>query len=146
LADALADAEFKLKEDLIAARKDAGLEQKDVAEEMGVDKSTISRFERLDSNPTLSMLRNYAYEVGAVVTYSVVPIEEHINRQRLARFMPGISLSTSAELAGASWVVRRVLPGVVVYDFRGPSLHSPFPTRETAAPKTTVTTIQDVHI
>ncbi|MGV9676382.1 helix-turn-helix domain-containing protein [Nocardia sp. NPDC003482] len=73
LAAALADAEFQLKDDLVAARKAAGLDQKDVAEIMGVDKSTVSRFERLDSNPTLSMIRYYAHAVGVLVHYKVDP-------------------------------------------------------------------------
>lgn len=71
LAAELAEAEFALKEKLVAAREAAGLRQVDVAEKLGVDKSTISRFERLDSNPTLSMLRYYAHAIGALVTHDV---------------------------------------------------------------------------
>ncbi|MQY31317.1 hypothetical protein NRB56_69260 [Nocardia sp. RB56] len=78
LADMLAEAEFDLKDALVAARKAAGLEQKDIAEQIGVDKSTISRFERLDSNPTLTMIRNYAYAVGAVVRFDIVPFDQAV--------------------------------------------------------------------
>ena len=76
LADALAEQEFKLKDMLVEARKAADLEQVDIAEMIGVDKSTISRFERLDSNPTLSMIRNYAYAVGCLVKHDVVSFPE----------------------------------------------------------------------
>ncbi|WP_433568136.1 helix-turn-helix domain-containing protein (plasmid) [Nocardia sp. CA-151230] len=91
LAKALANAEFRLKDDLIAARNEAGLDQKDIAELIGVDKSTISRFERLDSNPTLSMIRNYAYAIGALVSYKVEPFEEPAPAARMVQLFPGVA-------------------------------------------------------
>ncbi|MEU3011076.1 helix-turn-helix domain-containing protein [Nocardia asteroides] len=76
LAEALADQELTFKRKLVESRKAAGLEQTDVAELIGVDKSTISRFERLDSNPTLAAIRNYAYAVGCLAKLDVVPFPE----------------------------------------------------------------------
>lgn len=71
LAGALADAEFDLKEKLVATRKAAGLSQADVAAALRRKVRDIKAFERLDSNPTLSMIRYYAYAVGALVTFDV---------------------------------------------------------------------------
>ncbi|MFD3594298.1 multiprotein-bridging factor 1 family protein [Nocardia sp. NPDC058640] len=71
LADALADQEIQLKEKLVAARKALRFEQAEIAEWMRVDVHTIAEFERLDSNPTLSMIRNYAFMVGCLVKYDV---------------------------------------------------------------------------
>ncbi|WP_433679963.1 helix-turn-helix transcriptional regulator [Nocardia sp. CA-119907] len=87
LADALADQEFRLKDKLVEARKAADLEQVDIAQMIGVDKSTISRFERLDSNPTLSMIRNYAYAVGCLVKHDVVPFPEPQPDERMTHLM-----------------------------------------------------------
>lgn len=102
LADALADQEFNLKDKLVEARKAAELEQIDIAEMIGVDKSTISRFERLDSNPTLAMVRNYAYAVGCLVKHDVVafpepPIHERIDH--LLEILKGTLLSPSPTVA-----------------------------------------------
>ncbi len=71
LAGELAEQEFLLKEQLIDARRSAGMSQAAVARELGLNKSAVSRFERLDSNPTLSLIRHYAHTVGALVTFDV---------------------------------------------------------------------------
>ena len=67
----LADAEFALKEKLVAARQAVGLSQADVAKKLGQREKDIAAFERLDSNPRLSMIRCYAHAIGALVTFDV---------------------------------------------------------------------------
>lgn len=78
LAGSLADAEFDLKERLVDARKAAGLSQANVAAALRRKVRDIKEFERLDSNPTLSMIRYYAHTVGVLVTFDV---EEWADRQ-----------------------------------------------------------------
>ncbi|QRY48144.1 helix-turn-helix transcriptional regulator [Mycolicibacterium boenickei] len=70
-AIALARAELKMLKDLVELRHHSGLTQQDVADAIGRDKSAVSRFERLDSDPRLSTVRRYARAVGAMVTHSV---------------------------------------------------------------------------
>lgn len=69
----LAKEELAFKRALVQARKDANLSQTQVADLLGVNKSAISRFERSDSNPTLSMIRHYAHAVGALIRFQVQP-------------------------------------------------------------------------
>ncbi|MFF3226163.1 helix-turn-helix domain-containing protein [Nocardia suismassiliense] len=73
LSRRLAKEELAFKKRLVQARHDSGLSQTDVAELLGVNKSAISRFERADSNPTLSMIRHYAHAIGALVIHDVEP-------------------------------------------------------------------------
>jgi transcriptional regulator with XRE-family HTH domain len=68
---ALARAELQMLSDLVALRRSKGYSQQDVADAIGRDKSSISRFERLDADPRLSTIRRYARAVGAIVNYEV---------------------------------------------------------------------------
>lgn len=70
-AQALAAADRHLKSQLIRAREQRGLSQRQVAERMGVTQQAVNKFERYDSDPKLSTLRRYANAVGAVVTHDV---------------------------------------------------------------------------
>lgn len=67
----LAEADLRLRQRLVSARRSAGLTQADVAELLGVKQSSISQFERYDNDPRLSTIRRYALAVGAEVTHSV---------------------------------------------------------------------------
>ncbi|MFC9876700.1 helix-turn-helix transcriptional regulator [Nocardia salmonicida] len=143
LADALADQEFQLKEKLVAARKAAELEQVDIAEALGVDKSTVSRFERLDSNPTLAMIRNYAYAVGCLVKHDVVAFPEeppYARTDHLLRILQAALVSHNIEAAlgrprvfadvdiswfGKDFDLRLLHTGIPHYQFE-PSRHSSF--------------------
>ncbi|MGY1948636.1 helix-turn-helix domain-containing protein [Nocardia asiatica] len=73
LSRRLAQEELAFKRALVKARQESGLSQTQVADLLGVNKSAISRFERVDSNPTLAMIRHYAHAVGALVTHRVEP-------------------------------------------------------------------------
>ncbi|WP_204801904.1 helix-turn-helix domain-containing protein [Mycobacterium riyadhense] len=70
-AIALAGAELDMLSDLVRLRHRKGLTQEDVANAIGRDKSAVSRFERLDSDPRLSTVRRYARAVGAMVEHRV---------------------------------------------------------------------------
>lgn len=71
----LAEADDELLEQLVALRKTKGMRQKDVAERMRRDKSAVSIFEQLGSDPHLSTIRRYAAAIGAIVTHSVGDFE-----------------------------------------------------------------------
>ncbi|MGW4366281.1 helix-turn-helix transcriptional regulator [Nocardia takedensis] len=73
LSRRLAEEELRFKRELVQARTAAGLTAEQVAHIIGVNVKAISEFERLDSNPTLSMVRYYAHAVGALVTWGVQP-------------------------------------------------------------------------
>ncbi|QFP97009.1 helix-turn-helix DNA binding protein [Gordonia phage Suerte] len=67
-----AAAEVAFKKQLVAAREAAGLSQRRLADLMGVDNSTISRMERLDSDPRLSDLRQYLTQCKAALSLNVI--------------------------------------------------------------------------
>lgn len=70
------DAEFKLLEQMIEARKEAGLSQADVAERMGTNKSNISRLENSmfqSPSPTLATLKKYAAAVDCHIEINLIP-------------------------------------------------------------------------
>lgn len=67
-----AAAEIAFKQQLVAAREHAGLSQRRLADLLGVDNSTVSRMERVDSNPRLSDIREYLTQCGAALQISVV--------------------------------------------------------------------------
>lgn len=71
LATHLADEDERLLFELIKARKDAGLSQKDVADRLAIKQPSVAKFERYDSDPRLSTIRRYALAVGARVEHSV---------------------------------------------------------------------------
>lgn len=58
------EAEFKLIDQLISMRSQAGLTQEQVAERMNTQKSNISRLERGNSNPSWATLMKYANACG----------------------------------------------------------------------------------
>lgn len=74
----LARGQVKRDRDLIRSlvrirktRESQGLSQKEVASRMGTDQSVVSRFENLESNPTLRTIRSYAIAIGAEIAYEV---------------------------------------------------------------------------
>ncbi|MEH0148090.1 helix-turn-helix transcriptional regulator [Corynebacterium sp. Q4381] len=75
IRDAASDAEARLAlaDALRAARRAAGLTQKDVAEAMGTTQSAISDLERGDTDPQLSTLQRYARATGARLDVDVRP-------------------------------------------------------------------------
>ncbi|OBA88778.1 hypothetical protein A5633_08390 [Mycolicibacterium elephantis] len=70
-AKALARNDLEMLADLVRLRQELGLTQEDVAKVIGRDKSAVSRFERLDSDPRLSTVRRYARAVGALIEHRV---------------------------------------------------------------------------
>ncbi|AZG43591.1 helix-turn-helix transcriptional regulator [Gordonia insulae] len=72
IAKASVRNEFALKRALVDAREAAGLNQAQLANQMGVNRSTISRMERVDSNPRISELIEYAMHVGVILKMRVV--------------------------------------------------------------------------
>ena len=74
--DALAD-EFEALEELLSARRSAGLTQAQVAERMGVSQATIGRLESSAGSrkhaPSLSSLRRYADALDCDLLIALVP-------------------------------------------------------------------------
>jgi predicted transcriptional regulator len=58
------EAEYKIIEEIITARKEKKLTQKDLAELIGTKQSNISRLESGNYNPTLDFLNRIALAVG----------------------------------------------------------------------------------
>lgn len=71
LREALAREDSDFLEQLVQMRKDKGLTQQSVAERMHRDKSAVSNFERLSSDPHLSTIRRYAAAIGACISHQV---------------------------------------------------------------------------
>lgn len=66
-----ASADIEMLSSLVSIRRQSGLTQTEVAEEMGRDKSAVCRFERLDSDPRLSTVRRYAGAIGVLITHNI---------------------------------------------------------------------------
>ena len=76
LARALRDADDQLFKDLVAARKNQGLTQKQMAQRMDTTQAAVSRFESGRTDPHLSTLRSYAMALGVVVRQAARPTWE----------------------------------------------------------------------
>jgi len=70
-----AEADDRLRYDLIGARKQSGLTQSQVAEIVGVTQPTVAAFEHHENDPRLSTLRRYAVAVGVTITHDVEPFD-----------------------------------------------------------------------
>ncbi|WP_418346096.1 helix-turn-helix domain-containing protein [Rhodococcus pyridinivorans] len=95
LARQLSAVELAFKQSLIQLRKDADLTQDAVSKLMGVDKSAVSRFERIDSNPRLSTIRAYALAVDAMVEMKAEKFVPEVHRHSDSSYG-----SSTASIAG----------------------------------------------
>ena len=66
------EAEYKIIREIIMARKERNLTQKDLAELIGTKQSNISRFERGNYNPTIDFLNKMAHAVGKQLEVRIV--------------------------------------------------------------------------
>lgn len=66
-ANSLAREERDFLAQLVGLRKKSGLTQSGVAEILGVSQQAISKFESLESSPTLATIITYAHAIDAVV-------------------------------------------------------------------------------
>ncbi len=67
----LARSENRLIRQLIEMRERRGLKPAELAREMGVDRSVVTRFEAGGTNPTIATINRYAEAVGAMIHYDV---------------------------------------------------------------------------
>ena len=65
------EAEYKIIEEIIMARKERNLTQKDLAELIGTKQSNISRLESGNYNPTIDFLKKIAVAVGKELKVSI---------------------------------------------------------------------------
>ena len=66
------EAEYKIIEEIIMARKKKKLTQKDLAELIGTKQSNISRFESGNYNPSLEFLNKVAHAVGKELKVKII--------------------------------------------------------------------------
>ena len=66
------EAEYKIIEEIITARKEKNLSQKDLAELIGTRQSNISRLERGNYNPSLDFLNKIAHAMGKELEVRIV--------------------------------------------------------------------------
>jgi transcriptional regulator with XRE-family HTH domain len=70
-AKKLAENDYRLINELIQQRIDKGLSQQDVADRLGITQQAVSRFEKMDNDPRLSSIREYAHAIEALVWHAV---------------------------------------------------------------------------
>ena len=68
----LNETEYRIIEEIILARKERNLTQKDLAEFIGTKQSNISRLESGNYNPTIDFLNKIAVAVGKELKVSIV--------------------------------------------------------------------------
>ena len=73
--DAL-EPEFAIIQELIDARKESGLTQKQLADRTGITQADISRLENGNANPSLRTLQRLAAGMGMRVKLEFVPAAE----------------------------------------------------------------------
>jgi len=66
------EAEYKIIGEIIMARKEKNLTQKDLAALIGTKQSNISRFERGNYNPTIEFLNKMAHAVGKQLEVRII--------------------------------------------------------------------------
>ena len=66
------ESEYKIIEEIIMARKERNLTQKELAELIGTKQSNISRFESGNYNPTIDFLNKMAHAVGKQLDVRIV--------------------------------------------------------------------------
>ena len=66
------EAEYKIIEEIILARRERNLTQKDLAELVGTKQSNISRLESGNYNPTIDFLNKIASAVGKQLEVRIV--------------------------------------------------------------------------
>lgn len=77
-----ARSELEFKREMVHAREARELSQRALADLMGVDHSTISRLERLDSDLKLSLVREYLAYCEAAMDLTVVKRDVLAKEQR----------------------------------------------------------------
>lgn len=68
------ELEYNIKRDLIRARIENGLSQKDLAALVGTKQSAISRFESQGSNPTIAQVQKIAAALGKNIKFTMSAI------------------------------------------------------------------------
>jgi predicted transcriptional regulator len=66
------EAEYRIIEEIITARQEKNLTQKDLAELVGTKQSNISRLESGNYNPTLEFLHKIARAIGKELEIRIV--------------------------------------------------------------------------
>lgn len=65
------EAEYNLACKIIETRLKSNLSQRDLAKKVGTSQAAISRIERMDGNPSLSLLKRIAHALNTKLTISL---------------------------------------------------------------------------
>ncbi|MFN6544745.1 helix-turn-helix domain-containing protein [Mycolicibacterium nivoides] len=123
LRESLAKADNELLENLVRMRKAKGLTQQVVADRMKRDKSAVSNFERLGTDPHLSTIRRYAAAIGASVEHRVQDFEciDSSDYKSVVEERFKVFRSWTADIAKGLGARAEVADNVVYLDaYRGP--------------------------
>lgn len=77
--------------DLIELREASGKTQTEIADQLGRNRSTVCRFESMESDPRLSTVFRYAHAVGAMIEIEVSPYAQWIRRNSLSPVDVGLA-------------------------------------------------------
>ncbi|WP_414731727.1 helix-turn-helix transcriptional regulator [Williamsia sp.] len=92
-----ARSEVSFKRQLVGARESAGLNQSELADLLGVNRSTVCRLERADSNPRLSEIRQYLTQCKAALRIEVIStdvVERQVARANTPQVAPRPNMVT----------------------------------------------------
>ncbi len=80
------DIEYAIVNEMLSARRRAGLTQEVVAQRMGTTKSAISRLEAAGKHaPSLASLRRYAAAVGCTLRVELIPADTRQGKAKASR-------------------------------------------------------------
>lgn len=87
----LARSRRNLLEDLIELREKSGRSQSEIATQLGRNRSSVCRFESMESDPRLSTVFRYAHAVGAMIDITVSPYSEWLRRGAISEVDVSVS-------------------------------------------------------
>lgn len=70
--------EYELVSEILSARIEKGLTQKDLAQLTGISQADISRIENGDANPTLDTIQRLAVALGCTLSIKLQPIQRKL--------------------------------------------------------------------
>lgn len=98
----LARSQRTMLEDLIELREASGKTQSEIADQLGRNRSTVCRFESMESDPRLSTVFRYAHAVGAMIEIEVSPYAQWLRRNSLAPVDVGLAGTWQESVPGSS--------------------------------------------
>ncbi|MBN2177586.1 MAG: helix-turn-helix transcriptional regulator [Demequinaceae bacterium] len=110
-ATALAGNDLDMRIKLIEIRRANNITQEDVAKALGISQQAVSAFERLESDPRLSTIRQYANAIGAMVRHDVRADGDRDDDLEWFDFNHDIDVSVTLPATGQSVISREAVTG-----------------------------------